>query len=610
MNARGLQVIAMCAVVAGSPVPGVAGSLPTRLTFEVSPGRGELGDTYVATVHVEVPGVSGPERYSHPAFPGFKVVDTKMSSTTSMAFDPDGGQHLRTVQVRQYVLQPREPGRFVLGPVRIRLRGETFESRQVGVWVGSDSGETPPAAPDVSAAGAMDVPGFVPPEIPAGVDMHLHAVADKREVFVGEQVTVSWLLYSRSEVLSIEPNAPPLEDFWWEKIYEPQKRLRYHDARVGNVPYLASVIAQRAVFPTRTGELFIPPFRARVSNMSSLQGHPRVLASPRIRVRARPLPAGAPSGFDPTYVGVYSVDAALDRKRLTGNEAFSLTVTVRGDGAVRRLSTPVIEVPGIAVGPASEEEPHMDTATGVVRGERVFVYSGMPERVGQIQIPPVVVPYFDPATQRYHSARSAPLSIEVLSDPAQRDDSQSDTGLRENVIGRDIRPLHGGQVVASRTVALLYQSRWFWIWALAPIVGFVAVVAGDRLRERLRKETPRSRLRKARGRARGRLRVAEMHLRGNRPAKFYGELTRVLYEHIEDRVGKSVQPMTINQLEEFLLEKGFPEPAVRRIGRELEAADFARFVPSASGPGEMKAAHRRVKDLLREIEKVRPEEPS
>jgi hypothetical protein len=42
--------------------------------------------------------------------------------------------------------------------------------------------------------------------------------------------------------------------------------------------------------------------------------------------------------------------------------------------------------------------------------------------------------------------------------------------------------------------------------------------------------------------------------------------------------------------------------------RELENCDFARFAPSASGPGEMRAALRRVRNLLGWIERAKPAE--
>jgi len=71
-------------------------------------------------------------------------------------------------------------------------------------------------------------------------------------------------------------------------------------------------------------------------------------------------------------------------------------------------------------------------------------------------------------------------------------------------------------------------------------------------------------------------------------------------------VGEPVSAMTRERLREYLTMRGFPEETVDALARELENCDFARFAPSASGPGEMRAALRRVRALLGAIERVRP----
>jgi hypothetical protein len=162
-----------------------------------------------------------------------------------------------------------------------------------------------------------------------------------------------------------------------------------------------------------------------------------------------------------------------------------------------------------------------------------------------------------------------------------------------------------GGTLSNRSLPRLYRSGWFWVLAGLPPFGFLIVVASDRLRQRLKRETPRSRLRRARGRARQRFRVAEIHIRGNRPAKFFGELAHVLYDHLEERVGQPVQSMTRPEMREFLHKKGFAASTIRKIDESLEAFDFARFAPSAAGPEEMREALRRTKELLRVIERTR-----
>jgi hypothetical protein len=54
--------------------------------------------------------------------------------------------------------------------------------------------------------------------------------------------------------------------------------------------------------------------------------------------------------------------------------------------------------------------------------------------------------------------------------------------------------------------------------------------------------------------------------------------------------------------------RGFDKEAADAIVKELETCDFSRFAPSASGPGEMRAALRRTRTLLSWIEKARTDD--
>jgi hypothetical protein len=606
------NAITLTAVVAVLLAPHAVRAQPAKFTLEISPTEGTVDDTYVATVQIEIKGVSGPERYSHPELPEFEVVDSRANQTTSMLFDPQRGQELRTIEVKRYVLKPKLAGRLSVGPAKLRIHGQEYETRRLVVRVRS-AGD--PAVPPTlaEAEAALVAPGSAaataPPRPPPDQrDLFLHVVADATDVFVGQQVTVTWLLYTRSDVLGFEPKPPSMDDLWWENLYEPKRRLRYEDVSIDGVPYLVTVVSKRAVFPNAPGVVEIPPYRAQVSTIWTPSQGGAELASAALSIRARAQPeAGRPDDFDSSYVGVFSLDAAVDRHHVEAGESVTLTVTVRGQGAVRRTNPPAVAVEGFRVDGPREDDPFVDVSDDVVRGERVYRYWLIPEREGALTIPALEIAYFDPGTARYHRARSAAIEVEVAGNRSAGDAISSVGSLRANVIARDVRPLGSASSIDARVAPYLYTTPWFWLLALAPPGVFALIWIGDRLRERLRRETPRSRLRKARGRARRRFRVAEIHIRGNRPVAFYGELSRALYEHIEDRLGEPVSSMTREQMRAVLLDKGFAGVTVDRIGTELETCDFARFAPSASGPGEMRAALRRVRELLREIERVRPD---
>lgn len=583
---------------------------PDVFTLEVSPSVGGESDTYVAKVNIEVSGISGPERYWHPELDDFTILDTQIQQTTSMQIDPTTGRSLKTIEVRTYFLQPKRTGRLRIGPAKMKLNGQEFETRQLSVEVqaagtsGGPAMPTPqPTDPDPTIAGGIGVPGFERPDPRNRQDMFLHVVADKREVYEGEQVIVTWLLYTRGEILKFEPRPPGLDGLWSEKLYEPDNYFRYHEDMVGGVPYQVAIVSKRAVFPTRTGTVKIEPFEADVSGLYTPIGQGEKLESKSLTLEVEPLPDGAPPGFDPTYVGVFSVDARADRTQIDAGQSLTLTVTVRGEGAIRRTSAPKLDVPDFQFRAPRDFKEKVDTSSDRVRGERVYSYWTTPRKGGSQELPAITLSYFNPRTATYEYAKSQPIAIVVSGDPSTLDEDAEDG--RENVIGRDIRLQRGGDTISSRTAPRMYRMWWFWLLAGFPLLGFAGVVITDRVREGLQSDTPRSRLRRARGRAKKRFRVADIHLRGNRPAKFFGELARVIYEFIEERVGQPVQSMPRAELEAFLVGRGFSPETVTRIDEELEACDFARFAPSAAGPGEMKAALRRIQDLLREIEKTR-----
>jgi hypothetical protein len=602
----GLVALAVALALAGVASAQPAGSSTgVVFTLQVSPQVGGQQDVYTATVRIEVPGVSGPTRYRPPPHRFLELVDSQVYQSTAMQFDAQRGQQLRTTETRRYILRPQRQGTFTVGPARMRWNGRDYETAAVAVFVGAAAAGAAARQLDPTAVGAVTVPGFAPPLRAAG-DMFLHVVADRTSAHLGQQVVVSWLLYTRREVLRFEPRPPRMDGLWAETLFEPEARLSYREEVVDGTSYMAAVVAKRAVFPTQAGKVEVGPFQADVVTTGDLSGKSRRLASPPLVLQVQPLPAGAPPGFEPSYVGSFTVEAELDRSNIEAGESLTLTTVVRGEGAIRRTTPPQLAFPDFDLRRPADYEERVETAGDVVRGERVYRHWLTPRNGGPQIVPPVQIPYFNPQTGRYETARSRPIPIVVRGDPQALEGGSGRRADRSNVIARDIRLLREGRSVMPRTAHQLYRTYWFWSLALLPPLALLGFVAADRLRERLRRETPRARLRRARGRARRRLRVAEIHLRGNRPARFFGELARVLYEHLEERVGRPVQSMTRDELREFLTRQGFPTATIDAVVQELENCDFARFAPSAAGPGEMRAALRRTGELLRVIERVRP----
>jgi oxygen tolerance protein BatD len=595
------RLVVLAWVVAAAPAARAAGT-PVEFSLAVSPSTGTEDEDFVATVQTVIHGINAAERYWPPDFGEFRVVDQRAQQSTQWSYNPARGQEISNVEVRRYRLHANRAGKLRIGEARLRVDNVEYKTKPVIV--------------DVLSAGKLPQP--VPEETPPVQGLgegplrstFLHALVDKTSVTQGEQVTVTWLLYTRSEVLKFEPKPPKLDGFWVETLFDVQGYFGYHDEVVRGQQYAVAVVAKRALFPTRPGKLVIPRYEAELVTLTnSLTGDTPRLASPELTVEVQPLPPGAPAGFDPAWVGHFALEAKLDRpgEDVPAGDARTLTLFIRGTGALRRTHYPDVVIDGVKVEKPYDCDDKLDTSGDLIKGERKCLYLLRPLRGGKIAVGPIAVPFYDPATKSYDVARSEALELNVVGDPSQLGADKALAGAaKQNDIGRDILPPREEPRVGARVATQLYQSRWFLLALAAPGLAYALVILLDKLRQQWRRETPRARLRRARGRARKRLRTAELHIRGGRAGKFFGEVARVLIEHIEERVGEPISAMTRDQMREFLLRRGFPDETVEALARELENADFARFAPSASGPGEMRAALRRVRALLTAIERVRP----
>jgi len=608
---RPIRLVLLAAFILAAAPRVAHATPPVEFTLQVTPSTGTVDDEFIATVQIAIKGVNGAERFWEPDWGDFTVTDKREQQSTQWSYDPQAGQEIRSVEVRRFLLKARRAGKLRIGEAKLKVDGTEYKTKPLVVQVnpsGQASAGGGTVAPDPGKPGGSGPPsaagGNYPPPDPSIVGpTFIHVVADRTKVRVGEQITVTWLLYTRSEVLKYEPKPPRFDDLWVETLYEPQNYLNYSEEVVGQRTYAVAVLAKRAIFPTRAGKLTIPAFHADVATMATPFGSPLRLSSKDIPIEVEALPPGAPAGFDPGLVGQFQIEASIDRDNVPAGESVELTLTMRGEGAIRRSKIPSLSIDGFDVYPPRDFQEHVELGGDKVRGDRRFSYVLTPNKGGTLPLGPIEITYFNTVTGRYDAARSDLMKVKVVGDPAALPGSGSS---RENIISRDIRPPHELGAVSTRFWSDMHRSGLFWIGLGAPGFAFMGVILVDFLRSRLRRETPRARLRRARGRARKRQKTAEVHIRGNRPAKVFGEISHMLTEHVEERVGEPITALTRDQLRELLTARGFPAEIIDSLVQELEACDMARFAPTAAGTGEMRAALRRAQELLRAIEKVRP----
>jgi hypothetical protein len=589
-------------------------------TAQVSTQEITLDDMVQLTITLARDARESYRGYSRPDFRDFDVLHQGQAESTQLSI-VNGQQSVRIVEQHIYLLKPRHKGACVIPVAVAHLGSRELRTSELKVTVhpAGKKPAAPLASPGQGQGLGQGLPldpfgaGLIPvPETARGdEDLFIEARADKSSVYLGEPVVVSWWIYTQSDILRYRSTAEPKhDDFWSEDLFVPSGPLGWDRAEVKGRSYQAALLLKRALFPLKSGRLTVTPLEAEVTTLQSAfyPSGSVVRGSRPVMVEVKPLPAsGRPDGFEPTNVGRFELEAGVDRDKIKADESLTLKVTVRGEGNIRNVRLRKLDrVTGFRVYEPATSERVEHTSDGV-RGERVYTYLLQPELGGDLVLPAVSLAYFDPRERHYGLARSNPIAVHVEGDPRQLLQAKN-VQSNENILGSRLRLLRNKHHLSSRLGERILRGPIL-VAALAVPPGLMlTLLAGNALRAVLRRETEGRKRRRARAAARRRLRTAEGYIKAQRPADFFAECVRSIYEHLEFRLGVKCEALTLVELRQLLLRRGVDEQLATQLVDELESSDFARFAPSASGAAEMREALRRVRGLLVAIERARVQE--
>jgi hypothetical protein len=308
-------------------------------------------------------------------------------------------------------------------------------------------------------------------------------------------------------------------------------------------------------------------------------------------------------------VGRFSLAARVDRDKVSVGEAVTLTITISGQGNVRKLPAPSLtKLDGWKL---YDPKVSVNLEPGdIIHGAKTVEYLMLPERAGATTIPAFTLAFFDPAAQSYQVERSAPIRIDVTGEggtPAGKGkpgvSAQPSGG--ENVLGLDIRSLHAGPSLHRDLGSTFYRSRVFHGVLVVPPLALLLTVLVGWARERLSQDTEGARRRRLRRLVRRRLGAAEKHLGAGRPGPFFIEIDRVLREFLTGKLGRPVTGLSREELRAQLVAVGLSTEIIDRTLAALEECDRARFAPGSASEAEMRAALDRAGEVILQIERAR-----
>ena len=398
------------------------------------------------------------------------VIDWPDSPRASpLALKRQGKTHItrngRIHEVFEYTVTAFRPGDYVIPPFQLKTPYGSIQSKPLSLRVF-------PVA-DLETKGISLKPNVVP---------YLTGIfVEKKSPYLGETQTVEAKLYvphsaphmlrlHEGQVINMEKDGIAAWRFTTSR--RPTGVLDYDGHNFAVYTYRSSINA------LREGDLQLGPGKAEpiFERRTTGRGGFRIsreaikVEFPPRSITVRPLPPGAPTGFEGA-VGNFSLEVSPTAREIKFGDTLTIEAKVTGDGNIDQFPGPVLVDPEenwkqfdmISKPPGSERR----SSSGTVEFSQV---------IRPIKKVPAVPQYrfifFDPVLEQYRSLETPPQPITITGSSvlAGADD---DPGLKFLTPGGTKPIIFGGK-----------KTLPFWLWQIVPAVllaGILAIIFRQRM---------------------------------------------------------------------------------------------------------------------------------
>tara|TARA_B100001250_G_scaffold394920_1_gene399329 strand:+ start:86 stop:1789 length:1704 start_codon:yes stop_codon:yes gene_type:complete len=315
--------------------------------------------------------------------------------------------NMSSTKTLTWTISPISHGELIIPPIKGSVDGKNFQGKSIKISVSNKNDRE-------------------------NNRIFIKAEIDKNEVYLGEQITLTYNLYKNINA-SIEPfQMPEFPGFWIEDIFTPQ-RLNYQNITIDGVKYQVAKLGQKALFPIISNKHSIPilkikakievkkkkrsrdPFFDPFFDSFFTESKTKILNTEKINIKIKELPPPIPVNFNGA-IGEFNLASKIDRDTIRINEGFSYTIYLEGTGNLGLFSLPKIKFPSQleVFPPVSSFE--KDIFRNQFTGNKTWEYVLIPRKSGTLELPGIEMSYFDPNKKKWLITNTKSIVVDIIKD--------------------------------------------------------------------------------------------------------------------------------------------------------------------------------------------------
>lgn len=563
------------------------------VTFKVSaPSTVEAGGKFRVQFTVNTQNVTN---FSAPDFKGFEVIYGPATSQQSSFQMINGHTSQSSSIIYTFVLVSNAPGTFTIGSASVQVEGKTVKSRPAQVRVlpsgnaGTSSSGSAASGSSRQAASSSSAQNI------SGKELFMTATASRTQVHEQEAILLTYKIYTLVDLTQLDGKLPTLDGFQIQEIPLPHTK-EFSIEQYNGRNYRTVVWSQYVLFPQKSGKLTIPsityegvvitrnrnidPIDAFFNGTGGYIEQKKKITTPALTIHVSPLPQ-KPADFSGA-VGKFSVVSSISTKEVDANDAVTLTISVKGSGNMKLISTPEVDFPkDFETYDAKVIDNFQLTRSGLA-GTKEFEYLIVPRHAGTYEIPATKFVYFDTDSRSYKTLKTTAYTLKVNKGKGGNGGNVSNySGQQQDVqqLNQDIRFIKSGEVDLHQQGETFFGTWQFWMAYLLSALLFVSILVLGRKRMKANANIALSRGKKANKMALRRLKTARRLLDEHDPNKFYDEVLRAMWGYVGDKFNMSQESLNKENIAQALSSRLVPEELIEQFIRVLNDCEFARYAP-------------------------------
>ena len=534
------------------------------------------------------------EKFKSPNFNGLQVLSGPNPSTQSSYTFINGKAKSNSSTTYSFYIKAVKEGIFTISPASIIVNGKTIKSNPLKIRIVAQSNQDKKEQKKFSN------------------NLFIKVDISKKNIIVGEQILVTYKLYTRYDLQNTEVLSLPSLNGFWTKDLDASSQFKREV--IDGTAYNTAIIKKSVLTAQKSGKLNIDPVELRCGiriqekrnnndPFASFFGRnyriqEEIIKSKNIIINVADLQK-QPPGFQGT-VGNINITSEVDNPTTNANEAITYKLTITGKGNIELIEPLDIQFPE----DFEVYDPKISDKIfegGRKRSIKTFEYLLIPRYEGEYTIPPVKLIVYNPKNKKYETKKSNKHQLKIN---ANLNDSEEKYSTYQQITKAQKKDIN---YIATKTNLKPSNSKkisqnLFYLLFLLPIGLFILVKTYVKITSKTSQKNSKWKKKKANKIAQKRLENAEKCIKNGDFDGFFEEIEKSLWGYFADKFNVNLANLSKETIIDYFDASAIQKQTEEKFIALLNECEYARYSPAGNKNTQTETILKKAKTIIIEVE--------